>query len=148
MKTFVVDASVGVKWVVPEEGTRDAHALLERHSLATPELFQAECTNILWNKVRRSEISRDEALGALALLSRSGVVVWPMRELIDDAFRIAVLLDHSVYDCLYLALALSRDWTFVTADRRLLDKIERHRNLELRADLRARCSFLSDLDVG
>ena len=145
MTTFVVDASVGVKWVVPEEGTREAHALLERGRLAVPELFQAECTNILWKKVRRSEMSRDEALGALELLAGSGVVVWPMRELVDGAFRLAVVLDHSVYDCLYLTLALSQDWTFVTADRRLLDKIERHRDHELRDSLRARCDFLFDL---
>ncbi len=147
MKTFVVDASVGVKWVVPEEGTRDAHALLERGSLAAPELFQAECTNILWKKVRRSEISRDEALNAVALLAGSGVVVWPMRELVEDALRIAVTLDHSVYDCLHLTLALSRDWTFVTADRRLLEKIERHHDLQLRTSLRAHCSFLSDVSA-
>ena len=145
MTTFVVDASVGVKWVVPEEGTGQAHALLERGRLAVPELFQAECANILWKKVGRSEMSRDEALGALALLAGSGAVVWPMRELVDGAFRLSVMLDHSVYDCLYPTLALSQDWTLVTADRRLLDKIERHRDLELRDRLRARCDFLLDL---
>jgi len=147
MTTFVVDASVGVKWVVPEEGSRDAHAVLERGSLAAPELFHAECTNILWKKVRRSEISHDEAVNAMALLAGSGLVVWPMRDLLEDAFRIAVKLGHSVYDCLYLTLALSHDWTFVTADRRLLQKIERHHDQQLRTDLRAHCCFLADVSV-
>ena len=39
------------------------------------------------------------------------------------AVAIAVQLDHSVYDCLYLALAEAEQATLVTADIQLLAKV-------------------------
>ena len=37
-----------------------------------------------------------------------------------DALRLALLLDHPIYDCLYLALALQTHPPLVTADRRFV----------------------------
>ena len=43
MKLFVVDASVGVKWFVPEEHSDVAELLLdENFDLAVPRLFFSE----------------------------------------------------------------------------------------------------------
>lgn len=39
-----------------------------------------------------------------------------------DAFRIAWSIQHSVYDCLYIAAARLHDVKLVTADRRMLAK--------------------------
>ena len=47
MSTFVIDASVAIKWVVEEPGTPEA-LLLRRHRLLAPDLLMAECANILW----------------------------------------------------------------------------------------------------
>jgi predicted nucleic acid-binding protein len=46
LSTFVIDASVVIKWVVDEPGTAQAH-LLRRHRLLAPDLLIAECANIL-----------------------------------------------------------------------------------------------------
>jgi predicted nucleic acid-binding protein len=125
----VVDASVALKWLVPEDGSDAARALLaEADTLVAPELFAAECTNILWKKVRRGELQTDEAVYALGMiLSASGLALVPMSPaLAEEALGLAITLDHSVYDCLYLALALSRGFVFVTADARFADKVRRH----------------------
>jgi predicted nucleic acid-binding protein len=66
--TLVVDASIAVKWVVEEEGTLHALALLRQAKLIAPELLVAECANILWKKVLRDELSEDEALLGARLL--------------------------------------------------------------------------------
>ena len=129
MITLVVDASIAVKWVVEEEGTSQALALRERARLIAPELLVAECANILWKKVQRDELSRDESLLAAQLLETAEIELLPTRSLLGPATRIAIELDHPAYDCLYLALAVEQDCRFVTADRRLLRKPgERHRN--------------------
>lgn len=47
MNTFVVDASIAVKWVVEENGTAAALGLRQRTKLIAPELLAAECANIL-----------------------------------------------------------------------------------------------------
>ena len=41
------------------------------------------------------------------------------------ALRLGAELDHPVYDCLYLALALERGAALATADRRFLDAVRR-----------------------
>ena len=96
METLLVDASVAVKWVVEEEGTAAAVALRSKFRFAAPELFVAECANILWKKVQRRELSRDEALLAARLLERSGVELLPMRGLMEQAAALAIDLGHPI----------------------------------------------------
>ena len=49
MSGLVIDASVAIKWVIEEAGTKEALAL-RRQALAAPDLLVAECANILWKK--------------------------------------------------------------------------------------------------
>lgn len=118
----MVDASVAIKWVVEEPGTAEALAL-RRHRLCAPDLLVAECANILWKKVRRGELVEAEALLAARLLERAEVELVPMRRTLEAATRLAVLLEHPAYDCLYLALAQTGGHAFVTADERLCARV-------------------------
>jgi predicted nucleic acid-binding protein len=132
---IVIDASVAIKWVVEEEGTAQALALRHR-PLAAPDLIMCECANILWKKVRRNELSTEEAAFAGRLLANADIDLIPTRPLMDAAIEIAVLLDRPAYDCLYLALAERNDMTFVTADSRLIAKGRTHDRFRRRfADL-------------
>ncbi len=123
MRRVVIDASVAIKWVVEEEGTTEALAVLEGYPLSAPDLIVAECANILWKKVRRGELTPDEALLAADLLQRAELEILPTRALLHAATHLAVDLDHPAYDCVYLALAQDHGWPFVTADDRLRRKL-------------------------
>lgn len=125
MTPLVIDASVAVKWVVAEAGTDDA-LVLRRTRLIAPDLLVAECANILWKKVRRGELTPDEASLAARLLERADIDLKPMRTLLDAASRLAVMLDHPAYDCVYLAFAEAEGCPFVTADDRLLRRVGQH----------------------
>lgn len=128
MNTLVIDASIAIKWVVEEDGTAEALTLRRRAKLIAPELLAAECANILWKKVQRDELSKDEAFLAARLLQAADIEFLPTRSLLETATRTAIELDHPAYDCLYLALAAERDCRFVTADERFLRKLgEGHR---------------------
>jgi predicted nucleic acid-binding protein len=118
---FVIDASVAIKWVIQETGT-EAALQLRRHRLLAPDLLIPEVSNILWKKVRRGELLEQEALVAAGLLARSDIDLVPMRALLEPATRLAVLLDHPAYDCVYLALAGINGCDFVTADASLARK--------------------------
>jgi predicted nucleic acid-binding protein len=120
--TLVVDSSVAVKWVVPEHGTVEALAL-RQHRLYAPELLMAECANVFWKKVRRSELTATEALVAARLLERADIELVSMRHLVEPAVKLAISLNHPAYDCTYLALAEAMDTTFVTADEVLVRRI-------------------------
>jgi predicted nucleic acid-binding protein len=128
--TLVIDASIAVKWVVEEDGTSEALILRRRAKLIAPELLVAECANILWKKVLRDELSKDEAYLAARLLQTAEMEFLPTRSSLEAATRMAVELNHPAYDCLYLALATERDCRFVTADERFVCKLSeglRHR---------------------
>ena len=125
MSSRVIDASVAIKWVVEEEGTEAALALRGRRLLA-PDLLNAECGNILWRKVRLGQFSPQEAFLAGRLLANADIEFFPARGLMETALEIAIMLDHPVYDCLYLALAEAQSVNFVTADKRLLQAASRH----------------------
>lgn len=125
MTALVVDASVALKWVVEEEGSREA-AALAHGELAAPSLFLAESANALWAKFRRRELTSNEVIERVEALHVAPVELVPLETLLGDAVRLALELDHPVYDCLYLALAIQRGGAVVTADRRLVETVRRH----------------------
>lgn len=123
MTALVIDASIAIKWVVEEAGTPEALTLKARVRLAAPDLLVPECANILWKKVQRKELARDEALIAARLIAGADIELFPMRALCEPASRLAIDTDHPAYDCMYLALAEAQGWALVTADQRLLRKL-------------------------
>ena len=126
--SWVVDASVAIKWVVPEELSEHADRLLaDGGELLAPDLLFVEAANALWKKTRRRELTEREADGALNLLQTSGLVVRPSAAVIPRALQLAAALDHPVYDCVYLALAERERLPFVTADTRILARSGRRR---------------------
>jgi predicted nucleic acid-binding protein len=133
VNTLVIDASIAVKWVVEEDGTPEALALRQTAKLMAPELLVAECANIFWKKVRRNELSRQEALLAARLLQGAEIELLPMRSLLEAATRISIEIDHPAYDCVYLSLAVAKKCQFVTADEQFLGKLHHSRQAALRS---------------
>ena len=131
MTGFVVDASVVIKWVVQEEGSDAAVRLIGGPTLCAPDLLIPECANILWKKVRREELTQGEATLAAELLMRADIELVPTRALMPATLKLAIDLGYAAYDCTYLALAVERDMTFVTADGKFVRLVERAGGPEL-----------------
>ena len=121
---LIVDVSLAVKWLVEEELSEAADNMLDgRHELHAPRLMVSEVGNTLWRKAELGEIERSLA-GALAAAIPEMGVHWSGDEAISaDAVRLAVALDRSVYDCVYLALANRIGATLVTADERFANAL-------------------------
>lgn len=121
---YVVDASVAAKWLLPEEHSARAELLLANGtSLSAPDLLYAEVANVLWRRVLRGEVTEESADEVLALLLQIEIDVTPAREIIAEASAIACRLKRTVYDAVYLALALEEDAVLVTSDRRLCNAV-------------------------
>jgi predicted nucleic acid-binding protein len=129
-RTLVIDASVAIKWVVPESQSDLAISLRERFRFSAPELIVAECINILWKKTRRGELSPTEAVLAARSLELADIEFFPVRSLSRQVMELSILLDHPAYDCVYLCAARARREVFVTADERLLGKLAQPAALE------------------
>jgi predicted nucleic acid-binding protein len=125
LKRCVVDASVGGKWFVQEKHTDSALALLRAvRELFVPELFYAEAGSVLWKKVRRNELGAADARKAFAsLLGFRRLAPRPIKPLMPYALELALRHQCTVYDALYLALAVQLDCPVVTADRKLIEGV-------------------------
>ncbi len=127
---WIVDASVAVKLYLPEDLSNAAASLFNEPSVIgrrrffVPDLFYLECANIFWKYVRRFNIPESHArkslrnLGSLTLLSVSN------DELLHTALDLALEYGISAYDASYAALAQRMGLPFITADEKLIRKLE------------------------
>ena len=122
---LVIDASVALKWVIPEDQS-DLALRVRRERCLAPDLLVPECANTFWKKAKRGEFTLEEADFAVRLLVHSDIELRPMRPLLARAVALSRELSHPAYDCFYLALAETLDCRFVTADRTLCRKAQPH----------------------
>jgi predicted nucleic acid-binding protein len=117
---FVVDASVFVKWFVPEINSREARRLLQLpHEYLAPDLVFAEAANTIWKKVRREELTIEHGQQLVNDMTRSAVGIVSCRSLAEDAHALANATGRTVYDSMYVALAVRLNTRAITADERL-----------------------------
>lgn len=127
MSIFVVDASLVVKWFVPEIHSEAAQRwLASSHEYVAPDLLFPEAGNAVWKKARRGELTADDARRLIADLERVAVETVASRTLLSDAVAVAIKADITVYDATYLALAVRLDTEVVTGDERLARKVAAH----------------------
>ena len=135
---LVVDASVGLKWVLGEPDSHLAQALAEGdEELLVPDFWLGEATNVLWLQVRRTVFTAAEAREGLALL-RAQVEPTPTGDLDlhEVALDIGLAVDHSTYDTLYVAFAIAMGARgVVVADGPFVRNMARHPDPALAAML-------------
>lgn len=120
---IVIDASVAVKWFVPEAGSQEAEAVLVGHEpRAAPEHLAVEVGQALLRHWRGGGVTRDHCRLAMEQVPRY-VRLFSTEALAVEALDIAAAVGCSVYDALYLAAAERWDCTVVTADARLVAQL-------------------------
>lgn len=122
MTSFVVDASVALKWFVPEPDSAMADDLVRAEvELIAPSIIWSELANAVWKNARLGTVDSgiwDDVAAKLpslvAIHSTEGL-------LLQTAVKLAVDNGHPVYDCIYLALAIQTGARVVTVDKRFLN---------------------------
>jgi predicted nucleic acid-binding protein len=122
MKKAVIDASVVVKLFFEEEHSKAAERCVEgAGELLAPDFVWAEAANVIWKRQRRGDITADAALDLLRHVLAMPIITHPTGDLVPDALDLAMRFDRTVYDCLYLALAVRTASILVTGDLRLVN---------------------------
>lgn len=123
---IVVDASVAIKWFVAEaDHVAAIQVLRSTQELIAPDLIILETLNVLRRKSKRGEVTGEQLTGAAAALVDCFDELVSSAALAESALKLATRLDHSVYDCAYLACAMEVDGVLVSADRILTEKASR-----------------------
>lgn len=126
---FVLDASVAVKWVVPEEDSAKAIQLREDyhnqiHELIAPNLFFAEIAHALTKAERRGIIQQYESLAKMMDIAMNAPRLHEYGPLLADAMIISATSRCAINDCVYLQLALEQSCGYVTADQRFVNSLQ------------------------
>ena len=132
---IVLDASVVLKWIFDEEaGGEQAARLKDSHVagheiVAVPDLLFYEIGNVLATKTRLSEAAIAEAFSLLWDFSLERF------DLGLEEFRSGLVLSRkykiTLYDAAYVELSRRLKCTFVTADRKLYEKVKSLKTVEL-----------------
>jgi predicted nucleic acid-binding protein len=127
LTALVLDASVALKWAIPsaqETLTSESLQLLQRYvageiNFIVPDVFWVEIGNVMWKGVRQRRWPQTAAENAASAIRERDFFTVSSLVLLPEALRIAFVHNRSVYDCLYIALAIQFKIEMVTADERL-----------------------------
>ena len=114
-----------VKWLLPEDGQQQAYVLQdlftdEKLNLIAPPLLIAEVGNALTKRSRRGELSVEVAKRLFQALTEDAPVLVDFAGLYANAFKMALAHRRSIYDCVYLTLAVHHGCDLVTADEKFV----------------------------
>lgn len=127
---FVLDTSVAIKWFFREKETylEEAHKLLndinnQKIEILTLDFLLVEFTSALL-KSKRTDIQT--SIASCKILLQSPIKFSPLTSVIlFDATRLTSTYSVTIYDALYLALAIQEDTQVITADK-VMGKIKKY----------------------
>jgi predicted nucleic acid-binding protein len=125
VNSHVVDASVVAAAFFNESGSEAARRLLASEGrFLAPDFLPVEVANVIWKRYGRGEVDEDEARRLLYDCLRLPLTLRTSHDILPDAMRLALRYRCTVYDCLYLAMALKEESVLVTADARLVNALK------------------------
>ena len=134
MSLLVLDVSVAVKWALPataEALTAEALMVLDRFGkgkidFLVPDLFWVELGNALWKAARLGRCKPKDAEEALLAMRSRNLPTVASEDLLEQALSIALTFDRTMYDSVYVALAVQAHCELITADERLANALAAH----------------------
>lgn len=121
---FVLDSSVALAWVLPDESSPAADAVIERlavEAAVVPALWPFEIANVLVVAQRRGRLTAKHAAAALGHLRALPIEIDAAApdDRLPAILSLAERLDLTAYDAAYLELAQRLDAPLATLDERL-----------------------------
>jgi predicted nucleic acid-binding protein len=120
-----VDASVAIKWLLPEQDQSRALHIRRLYgegvlTLIAPGLITAEIGNVLWKYVTRGLLTGQDAEHAFLRFHKDEPILRDLPVFDETALRLAIRCRRTFYDSLYLALALHHNCELITADEKFV----------------------------
>ena len=111
--TFVPDSSIAAKWVFPDPHRAPALELFARYAsgdvlLIAPDSLLAEFAGLAAQRHRRKLISAGQSREAFSVVVKCAPRLFDTRPRPFRALELSLHYQLSLWDCVYLALALER----------------------------------------
>lgn len=123
---FVLDCSMTMAWVFSDEADEFTDALREsllKENAVAPVLWPIEVGNVLLVAMRRGRITREDWVRIRDDLDALPIDIDPdsYGRVLEIVLPVADVHGLSVYDAMYLELALRRGLPLATLDRKLIE---------------------------
>jgi predicted nucleic acid-binding protein len=131
LKRAVLDASVVLKWYLPDEDHgRAALELLKRYladdlEIIAPSLLEYEIINGLFVAQKRSRLQEEVIIAALEGFMNLGIRMVGVSGFYPRVISFCRDFNRSAYDASYLALAEVEQIPFITADQNLFNAVKK-----------------------
>ena len=134
---WIPDASVASKWHLKEDYSAAAKALLRDDPVTlAPDSLMSEFGNAVSRNIRRGKFPAEKSGEAMAEMAVQISEFTSVHALVVPAVKMSVELNHAIYDCLYLALAVREGAILVTDDQKFFRKVAASRWRDHIANLR------------
>lgn len=126
---YVLDASVGLCWVMPRPLSFKALQLRDDyrksiHELIAPAHFPGEIASAATKAERQKIIPVGDARRLIADVLNTPPILFSLDPLFYRAVEISSQTRTGFYDCLYVALAEQENCELVTADDKLINALQ------------------------
>jgi predicted nucleic acid-binding protein len=121
-KTVIADTNIIAYYMLSVEPFfRTCREIFKQDiEIAAPASWRAELLNVIWLSIRNDLLPLKTGLEKLYLAEGLIHYTVPIQSIWSSALYLSVENDHSPYDTLFIATALSRDTLLVTYDENLL----------------------------
>lgn len=118
----VIDSSTLAKYILKEPNWMEVEDYLLKKEILTLNQTIKEVANAIWkitviHKVISKEIA-EEKFNLLKSLTKEVITVKPQEEYLEEAFKIALKHQTTIYDALYIAQAIKEESKLITSDQK------------------------------
>lgn len=125
MRISVIDTSALIRLYIPDGPSPDFleecidSAYKAETTLIMPELALAEAAQVLWKKEKKKYLTQTEVDEIISAILELPIEIVSHYDYLQDAVSLARKYNLTVYDSLFLAVALRKSGELITVDERL-----------------------------
>jgi predicted nucleic acid-binding protein len=124
---LILDASASINYIMENDYSDILQKFIDTSNYnVAPDFYRIEIANVMWKYFKFKGFSKrfceDTVIDCQNLIDK----YLNTKTIITEAFALATLTSHSVFDCLYLVSARRMNFTLLTLDKKLIKIAHEH----------------------